>query len=282
MQKYIIKQFRVGNDLFTKNERSGNYVSLNGAATCSLMDFLCLPNSSINSVERQPVVGTTRELFTIDDLLNNGERIQTIKIVMGEVKIYTPTTSYTLEAATRYIAPTPIPVETEVRRGPGRPKKSVDNTGLDPELLTIQNRIEASFNGRQLRLSGTLKKRKETPEEFLYKFFNEWNNTNSETTKITKWVDDDVTQCECGKRRSLGDLYMILKYYFPTITVKDVLVILYIKLPTRLTNGFRTSKCNQIHKRVWYYAPGSSNAIGSTDVDDEYGKRYSWYQTKIR
>lgn len=281
MQKYIIKQFRVGNDLFTKNERSGNYVSSNGTRIFSLMDFLCLPNSSINSVERQPVGNITREVFTISDLLNNNTPIQTIKIVMGEVKIYTSTNTYTLEAATKYVAPAPIPALSEVRRGPGRPKKSVDDTGLDPELLTIQNRIETSFNGRQLRLSGTLKKRKETPEEFLYKFFNEWNNTNSETTKITKWVDDDTTQCECGKRRSLGDLYMILKYYFPTITIKDILVILYIKLPARLTNGFRTSKCNQIHKRVWYYSPGSSNVISSTDIDDEYGKRYSWYQSKI-
>lgn len=291
MQKYIIKSFEVTTSvvarIYIKDEQSGNYKAPSTRSlredVKSLMDFMCLNNSRIVSIERQPVVGTTRELFTIGDQLNNNESVQTIKIEMGEVKIYTSSSTFTLERATKYVPPTPQLVITEVRRGPGRPKKTIVNlsTGLDEELLYIQNRIEASFNNNPIRLTRTLKKRKETPEEFLYKFFTDWNLTGGEIPKRTVYINNETVQCECGKRRSLGDLYMILKYYYPTITIKDVLIILYVKLPARINNGFRTSKCSQIHKRVWYYAFSSSNTIGSMDVDDEYGKRYSWYQSKI-
>lgn len=292
MQKYIIKSFKVVESdnlinrhrIYTKDERSGNYITplLNNlpSGTRSLMDFLCLPNVIINSVERQSINTIIRELFTLGDRLDTIGIIQAIKIELGEVKLYSSTGFVTLENAIKYIEP--MMVQPEIRRGPGRPKKVIESTELDLELLTIQKKIETQFGTRVIRLSKSLRKRKESPEEFLYNFFTKWNILNTDDSKVTKFDDDNSTQTDCGKRRSLGDIYMIMKYYYPNINIKDIIILLYRILPNKFgTTGFRTSKCNQIHKRVWYYSRNQTSQVASQDIDDEFGKRYQWYLTKV-
>lgn len=289
MQKYIIKQFEVvengRTNIYAKDERSGNYAV--GTSIKGLMDFMCLSNSRIWSIERQPFNDdVTRETFTVGDRIvtNNGTHIQSIKIVLGEV-IFTlngGTTSnptIKLKNAVKYVPPTAV-VEEPVRAKRKYTRKVANNEVFNP----IQSRIEDSFQSTgPIRLSGTLKKTatKLGAEEFLYRFFTNWNLTNGDLPKTTVYVNTGEIQCITGKRRSLGDIFMILKYYFPEITLKEVLTLLYTTLPERITTGFRTSKCSEIHKRVWYYSPNSSNTIASTTENDEYGYLYQWYQENL-
>lgn len=288
MQKYIIKQFEVveggRTNLYTKDERSGNYVS--GTNIKGLMDFMCLPNSRITKIERQPVNHITSETFSIGDRISNNETLIHINITLGEVSFsIAGGTIVKLENAVKYVAPVPTPVAspTPVKRPVGRPKKTESNV-QNSALQTLQDSIIAAYaiNG-PIRLSGILKKTatKLGAEEFLYRFFTNWNMTNGELPKITKYDNTDETQCITGKRRSLGDLYMILRYYFPEITLKEVLILLYRTLPSRINPGFRTSKCSTIRKRVWYHWPSNSNNIASLDENDEYQHLYQWYLDQI-
>jgi len=148
----------------------------------------------------------------------------------------------------------------------------------DAVLLALQERIIAAYP-RPIKVLGVLKsKRTESPKEFLIKFFKEpgWNNT-----KATVYVDDSSEQTSAGRRRSLGDLYMIMRYYYPNITLKELLKLLYVEIPAVITRGFRTSICSQINKRVWYYNSGSANDIINSGNNDEYGNNVQFYKSKL-
>ena len=82
-----------------------------------------------------------------------------------------------------------------------------------------------------------------------------------------------------GKRRSLGDIYKICKYYFPEITLKELMKLLYVDLIA--IAGFRSSKCSQIRKRVWYYSNGSSNGLLNTGDTDEYSNSVNTILTNL-
>lgn len=115
---------------------------------------------------------------------------------------------------------------------------------------------------RPLRIRGLLKKRSETLQEFLEKFFRDWNND-----KDTIYVGNGHLQTEPGKRRSIGDIFQICQYYFPDCTIKEVSDILLNKLPDTVSN-FRTSYCNMIHKRVFYKGE-EDQETGQFDEEDE-------------
>jgi len=139
----------------------------------------------------------------------------------------------------------------------------------------IQTKIITSYP-IELRLECTKRARKETLEQFIEDFFTEHN-----TEKDTIFVQDTrQIQTEKGKRRSLGDIFMIIKYYYPTATLQQVLRILLVVLPGRL-GGFRTSMCSIINKRVWYY--NGTQETGQFDVKkkDEFGNNYEWYVSKM-
>jgi hypothetical protein len=131
---------------------------------------------------------------------------------------------------------------------------------------------------RPIRIQGLLKKhqghtgRKETPLQFLVKFFKEWNEE-----KNTIYVDNSEVQTDTGRRRSLGDIFMIMKYYYPTITLKEVFKLLHTDINTVITSGFRSSRCSQIQKRVWYYDSSSQSNVLDKSINDEYGNSYQKY-----
>ncbi len=118
----------------------------------------------------------------------------------------------------------------------------------------------------------TAQTRKETLQEFLAKVFTEWNDE-----KNTIYVDDKSIQTGTGKRRSLGDIYMLCKYYYPTVTIRDVLFELYVGLRDYFDSHYRTSYCHTINKRVWYYDEDAGSGIYNKELNDEYGKKYNWY-----
>lgn len=79
--------------------------------------------------------------------------------------------------------------------------------------------------------------------DFLWYFFNEYN-------KRSYTVDDTNTvQCAFNKRRSLGDIYRICRYYYPDITLEQVLKTLISLINSR---DIGASRCSTIHKYVFH------------------------------
>lgn len=97
-----------------------------------------------------------------------------------------------------------------------------------------------------IRIQGLLRKRKETLEEFIIKFFEKWNNE-----KDTINIDTGEVDTEAGCRRSLGDLYKICSYYYPKCTFIEVKDILWNIVFEKLTR-FRSSYCNSTERRMFY------------------------------
>jgi hypothetical protein len=154
------------------------------------------------------------------------------------------------------------------------------NTTTDNEFFTRLQTVILTNNPRAIRVQGLLKKtrghnsRTETLKEFIVKFFTKWNNDLN-----TIYVDDSSVQTDPGRRRSLGDLFMIVRYYYPNVTLKELFAVLH-DLCTN-TRGFRTSRCSTIHKRVWYFSEGEMNAILIGGSNDEYNFNYSNYTTNL-
>jgi len=137
---------------------------------------------------------------------------------------------------------------------------------------------------RPIRLERLLKRRTEALKEFLIKFFTGDPDNDIEpwnATRNTVYVDDGSIQTEMGKRRSLGDIYMICKYYYPNCTLKEVIKLLYITLLDELDEGMRTSYCNIINKRVWYYDAEKGGGIYDEDDQDEYGNVFDVYLEEV-
>ena len=134
------------------------------------------------------------------------------------------------------------------------------------DIREINKKLKNDFAPRELRIQGLLKKRKETLEQFLIKFFNKWNKE-----KNTLYVDTEEIQTPPNKRRSFGDIYAIIKYYYPKTNVREIKTLLYENLLEHVPN-FRTSPCNQIKKRVWYQGtPEQQTGIIKRDHFDEFG-----------
>ncbi len=173
--------------------------------------------------------------------------------------------------AVKYVEP--AQVNTPPRRvSPAQPIINQTNTTPNNFFSRIQTLIESQV--QPIRLSATLKKTvsKLGLHDFLIKFFEEWNNT-----KTTIFVESGLVQTEVGKRRSLGDIYMICKYYFPEITLKEVIGELYINISPDMPSGFRSSYCNTIHKRVWYFNDTLASEVANKTQLDEFGNDWTAY-----
>lgn len=142
-------------------------------------------------------------------------------------------------------------------------------------LVTVLNKIDKAFP-KPLKLANISKKKKESLHEFLIRFFTMLNNANATVFAGTKEI-----QTPAGRRRSLGDIYIICKYYYPNVTLEEVLGELYVGLPQHFPKGFRTSYCSFICKRVWYYSPNEPSAVYNKDTTDEYGRLYKTYLKDI-
>lgn len=125
-------------------------------------------------------------------------------------------------------------------------------------IKKLETKILTDFNHRTLKFSVFRRRKTENFDTFMSKFA-ERNAQNS-----TIWSDTKICQTTSGRRRSLGDIFMICRYYYPTITLAEVLTQLYAK--------FGSSICSTIHKRVFYIRNGHD--IGT----DEYNYPLSFYR----
>lgn len=123
-----------------------------------------------------------------------------------------------------------------------------------------------------IKLSGL-----ETPAEdnllqFLIGFFSQYNNMLN-TVLVSH---PELIQTYTHRRRSLGDVYKICKYYFPNCTLSEVADCLYNKLfnehPT-----FNSAICNDIKKRV-FFLNHCSNIHYEEEAIDEYGNSCLYYK----
>jgi len=164
-----------------------------------------------------------------------------------------------------------IDIEKQIRRFLTR------KTGIMPRVAATKaqssklTQLEEKINKevKAIRVQGLLKKRKESIEDFLKKFFTKWNGE-----KDTILVENKQVDTEAGCRRSLGDIYKITKYYYPNCTLKEVKDILYhfAENPDKI-KGFRSSYCHSTQKRMFYYDPDSKNSILNSDENDEFGMK---------
>lgn len=282
MQPYIITSFKRINDqaIFRRVENgtnSGGYV--NGTEVKRLRDFICDGNFIIHSVLRTQ----GNVIFTLLDVLNTPRLpITSIKIEQSEIVLICGDRTQTIRLtnATKFIELNMATTNTQTtRRGPGRPSNAEIAARNNNTTTTSFNEVEATINRnnpRAIRIQGLLRRRRESLQEFLVRFFQEWN-----LEKNTIYVDDSAVQTAPNKRRSLGDIYMICKYYYPNCTLNEVLNLLYNVIPTVITRGYRTSYCFTIHKRVWYYSENSANTVADQAQNDEFGKQYQFYLNNI-
>lgn len=147
-------------------------------------------------------------------------------------------------------------------------------------LATIQKKIEKEYT-RAIRLEKTKRKRKETLQEFLIMFFTVWCKEKQTVYVDNKEVQTGLKGNHGVPRRSLGDIYMLCKYYYPDVTLKEVVYELYVGLKEHFNKGYRTSWCNFIQKRVWYFDETRPNLFFDKTKNDEYGKPYRFYLAEV-
>jgi len=274
MSNFLITKFksRTSNVEYHKHPTQNDLFinSNNTQDTKKVMDFMCSPTYQIKAVKRltdgqEFEIGVSRINYTTQYTNRN---ISSIFIKDGQIYLAADSLSTQLINAVKYVIPQPAPVA--VVNPPAL-------AAVQAEMFTtIQNKILAA-NTRAIRLPGLLRNRKtETLKQFLVKFFKEWNEE-----KDTIYADNRDVQTAAGKRRSIGDLFMICRYYFPNTTVKQLYNCLINELPTAIPDGFRGSYCNTINKYVFYFNEGGNNGFYDRERNNEYGYTFTLISTNL-
>ena len=85
---------------------------------------------------------------------------------------------------------------------------------------------------------------------------------------------NENTQCASNKRRSLGDIYLIVKYYYPKVTLRYLLVTLIdLRKKNLMYEELRFSYCNTINKMV-IHPEGADNIYGGMEYPGLESKKY--------
>ena len=133
---------------------------------------------------------------------------------------------------------------------------------------------------RPLRIQGLMKKRKETVDEFLVKFFTKWNSEYDTVYADTKKEVREV-QTPKNKRRSLSDIYQIVRYYYPDATLEDIAKFLYKDAKEEVPR-FRSSMCSMINRRVFYQGAANQNTeFYDKSKKDEHNMDYEQWKRQV-
>ena len=102
----------------------------------------------------------------------------------------------------------------------------------------------SKINPQDLNIEGFKHLFKEYDKKFILRFLRNMNNeyytVNSKTNRVT---------CRLGARRSIKDIYLVVKYYFPEITFEQVLEDIVSLYNEQFING---SFCNDVRFYVFY------------------------------
>ena len=100
------------------------------------------------------------------------------------------------------------------------------------------------INPQDLNIEGFKHLFKEYDKKFILRFLsninNEYYTVNSKTNRVT---------CRLSARRSIQDIYLVVKYYFPEITFEQVLEDIVRLYNEQFING---SFCNDVRLYVFY------------------------------
>lgn len=110
-------------------------------------------------------------------------------------------------------------------------------------------------------------------KEFLINFFIDYNRNNH-----TFFVKGMYTQTTLAKRRSIGDIFLICKHYYPDCRLHEVLYLLHKVLPSEI--DLYTWHCCNIQKRVWFINK-TNTRVGDESYKDEYGYKYRDYRKEL-
>lgn len=260
-----ISSVQIPNKKYVLNENTGEYVSsIDNTDKYNLLDFICKHGYRITKVQRK----SDNYIVSLGDVVKVNETdsiiVDTMIIKKSHIIINNAIDLITL------IKPTP-------KVNPKVENKIKSNNFFN----TLQTKIENSFGGRRISLGGFTNTCK-TLQEFLINFINDYNNRFN-----TVYYNSGNTQTSCGRRRSLGDIYMICKFYFPNIELIDVVKLLYGEFLTtdvfkrpNTSKDLRTSYCSTINKRVWY--SNTNNFLIADEFHyDEYGNTIKVYQNEL-
>ena len=143
---------------------------------------------------------------------------------------------------------------------------------------TIEEQEEYILNNFPLLKLDSFKLTKEVDddlEDFIYNFLNVYNSHHATITA------DDETRAisSIGRHRSILDIYLISKYYFPEISLKDVMICV-IKLYDE--DLIVTQICSTVNRRVFDSKekfPDWTNY--NMDDEDEFNKDFNDYRKLI-
>lgn len=94
-------------------------------------------------------------------------------------------------------------------------------------------------------------------EDFILQFFIQYNNECNTVTSIYHKII-----CDTNRRRSLHDIYLITKYYYPEVTFLDIIKTILSLLKIGVIYG---SYCSTVEKYVFYTNDLSNhNSFGHT------------------
>jgi len=275
MSNFLITKFksRQSSVMYVKDATQNDLFRniANNADTKKVMDFMCSSTYEIHEVKRL----SDGLLFEKSSTKVNYNHTQTnrfidrISIENGEIKLnHYSGSSVLLQNAVMYTTP---PAANNA------PTTNLNQIQKDAFFNTIQNTIIAA-NPRAVRLPGLLRNRgTQSLQAFLQEFFTNWN-----AEKDTIFADNREVQTQAGKRRSVGDIFMICKYYYPSCTLKQVYKALLIDMPAIMPAGFRTSKCTTINKRVWYFDSAQESGQINLETNDEYGNKIALLKTNLQ
>lgn len=149
--------------------------------------------------------------------------------------------------------------------------RTIVESASDYKLKKIEKEL---LSQRPLKLAKT------TPEEFSHRKkpkYVLWDILNAVFyEKNTVYADDSTLECTYDHvGRSQGDLFRIMRYYYPSITFKEFRALLFEMVST---GNVQTSYCTTINKRVFvrlgkrlYIKPRMYSYIYSDAEKDELG-----------
>ncbi len=156
----------------------------------------------------------------------------------------------------------------------------VENKSL-MKVRELEAKIIKDFNGKVLKFGKDnegnkfIRKKIEGKDEFMKKFFE--RNAKYETIH----PGNGHTQNVRGARRSLGDIYMIVKYYYPKCTLESILPYFYGNTEQRIPNMI-SQFCQGTQKRVYRPKAGNNPIDYHPEKTNEYGHLNKVYEEAIK
>lgn len=265
MQKLqILKiQNKDNQHIFNLNTTSGNYDSVDGTQKRHLYSFLG-ENIKILSVKDK----IRNIVFSVGDVVstNTGNvPINSMHIVGGHENTTVQFTLLTnIPSANTVLMPNCTKFVPQVDPKP---------TTEEDLLVKLEKRIIKDYGGRTLKFNVFKRKRSEDFHTFMSLFM----ERNKEFDTI--YSDTSEVQTTKGRRRSMGDIFMICKYYYPSTTLTKVVKYLYGEYQIMTVGG--SIFCGTVKKRVFRPDYSKHNHLEYIDEYGNYPKNYEEMLSKI-